>query len=311
MAGFAEIAARVAPDYARMLGRLADAMLAEGAEGADTGSAQRDVAATPDLGKDAARAAGMGRAGHRTVPESGRRAPMAMAAGGPMRPANGHVGLTAQGEGVLAADTTLQAEASGPAQRVHSEESPAQAMAGRPGKTVVQGMDAARESAAFPLDASGVRLRMGPRSASGRPAIGERAAPRTAAAGAAGAAGATRPHGVIPAPETLRHGEAMSGRALRIHRPVADRVRRATALAGPGIASARSHAAELPVIDLPVMGLPVMDWAVMNWTLPDLMTPRGWPNAPTPGVDPFADAALEDALGDLLERTALTGGIDL
>jgi len=103
----------------------------------------------------------------------------------------------------------------------------------------------------------------------------------------------------------------MSGRALRIHRPVADRVRRATALAGPGIASARSHAAELPVMDLPVMGLPVMDWAAMNWTLPDLMTPRGWPAAPTPGVDPFADAALEDALGDLLERTALTGGIDL
>jgi hypothetical protein len=59
----------------------------------------------------------------------------------------------------------------------------------------------------------------------------------------------------------------------------------------------------------PVAAAPVL--TVTAWPAPDLAAPRDWPAEPPAGPDPFADAALEDALDALLERTALAGGIDL
>ena len=51
---------------------------------------------------------------------------------------------------------------------------------------------------------------------------------------------------------------------------------------------------------------------VCAWPLPNLLTPESRTSEPEPkAVDPFADAALEDALSDLIERSALAGGIDL
>lgn len=48
------------------------------------------------------------------------------------------------------------------------------------------------------------------------------------------------------------------------------------------------------------------------WPLPNLLTPESRTSEPEPkAADPFADAALEDALSDLIERSALAGGIDL
>ncbi len=61
----------------------------------------------------------------------------------------------------------------------------------------------------------------------------------------------------------------------------------------------------------PATGAGPLHLPAMAWAVPDLQQSRGWPEPLAQSEDPFADAALEDALGAVLERSALAGGIDL
>lgn len=290
MTGFAELCARVAPDYARMLGRLAGAMLPDVVQEVDPEVMPLAGSAAQAVGKDGA----MIRADDGALPDAGRQAASAMPAAAPLRSVDDHGARRVEGNGVGTLARSRQAAASALALPTKRAVTRPKALYSQPSPIVKSDNNAAHKSAAFPAEPLGARLRLRVRSGVRTLAEREPIAPQRVATVLA--AGLTTLRDIVSEPGILPLGDSTPGRAFRIHRPVADVVQRASAQAGPGVASSGAGAAELPA---------------MAWGAPDLIAPRGWPATPSPGADPFADAALEDALGELLERTALTSGIDL
>jgi hypothetical protein len=284
--GLVELTARVAPDYARMLARLAGAMLPDVAE-----VQQQD--GVPADGRSEAFGTGELLAPRSLLaPEFALQA-AARDAGAAQhlqaaRPSAAPLGSS----GLQAGAKPEQAASAAQPKQSAAAEMPAGVWHG--GDTDVPRLpsNAAPGGAAISDTARGERMRLGTRSR-GRPTLqARRNAPQSGPSQALQAA--AKSQSLTP---SLPHGaNALSplARLNRAHRAID--LRPPPALQGPVAASLSGEAALLPAI---------------AWAAPDLMLPRGWPEPPPRSPDPFADAALEDALGELLERTALAGGIDL
>jgi hypothetical protein len=265
MSGLNALSARIAPDYARMLRLLAQAMLAESP--AEDKQSRADRAAEPTRGAADGEAAGrQDRPVPRVGPASGSR---------PMR-------TTAAATGVAGLVAVPDTEARFAARR---------ALLVAP---------AAPAPMPEPSGASAPRLRLSRRGIAGSASTGLRgvrgavATPGPEIAPIALAAPSFPP----PVSDALPAAEPVGTRRRPFAASPAGRQRTAaTPLPHPP----GSHASGF----IPLLGI--------AWEAPDLTIGapgREWqPHAPP--ADPFADDRLEDSLANLLERTAMSAGVDL